>query len=202
MTAQVSDRFIFAKNEYAIIAISNPITFNLEKYGITPESTCSACWRGYWCVYNISRGRLLLQDLYVNSRDGNYPRINGVKPLSVKKNSKESFKYMRHHLYKKINLPIEYTGKILVGAGFVQEYYIHMGFQRAWAYKTLKEFVFKKGILLETIDHSKIAQKVRREIAEDPDKFQKYLYGNSLLFVEESFSTDTNTKAWWINDTR
>lgn len=81
----------------------------------------------------------MLQNLYINSKDDYYPEINNVSP---EKEGKKSFMYMGHHLYKNLNIFIEYTGKILIGKGFINKYYIHMGYQRAWAYEVLQELVF------------------------------------------------------------
>lgn len=52
-----------------------------------------------------------------------------MSPLSEDRNSKEWLKYLCHHLYKDINIPIEYTGNVLVGGDFIDEYYIHMDFK-------------------------------------------------------------------------
>ena len=59
--------------------------------------------------------------------------------------------------HKNIGIRMKYTGKILVGKDFLREYYIHMGYQRAWAYQTLVEFIFEDGSLLDTVDHSQMA---------------------------------------------
>lgn len=196
MTAQIGDTFRYKNNEYSIVAISAPIQFNPKHYGITPEAACSACWNGYWCDYKISDKGILLQNLYVNSKDDYYPEINGVKACEEEK---EDFQYMGHHLYKDINLPIFYSGKIVVGKDFLNEYYIHMGYQRAWAYKTLYEFVFERGLLQDTIDHSDVAAKLREEFKNNNTiKRQPETEAEIHKFVEDSFSLDLDTKAWWI----
>ena len=138
-----------------------------------------------------------MKNLYVNSKDSYYPEINGVLPLNADKNSKERFKYMGHHYYKGINIKIPYTGKIVVGKDFLQEYYIHMGYQRAWSYKVLKEFSFEDGVLVDVVDHSDMAKKLRQQIKEDPDFWEK-LHSDIPLFVENSFDLGLATKAWWI----
>lgn len=198
MTAQIGDKFNFKGSEYTMVSITTPIKFNPEIYGITPQSIMTACWKGFWCVYDISDEEIVLRDLYVSSKDDFYPEIKSVTPLSEDKNSKKRFKYMGHHLYKDLNIPIEYTGKILVGNDFIHEYYIHMGFQRTWAYKALKELIFEEGILLDVIDHSDMAAKLRKEIEVNPKEFNERLRENIPQFVDESFSTDMSIKAWWI----
>ena len=194
MTAQVGDRFIYKGNNYSIVAINNPIQFSPVDYGIKPVACCSTCWNGYWCDYHISTKGIMLQNLYINSEDDYYPEINNVSP---EKRNKKSFKYMGHHLYKNLNIFMEYTGKILIGKGFIKEYYIHMGYQRAWAYEVLEEMIFDKGKLIKTVDHSEMAKKIRKELENKEEKIPK-TSDNISAFVHESFSLEMKDKAWWI----
>lgn len=191
MTAQVGDRFIYKEDNYSIVAISKPIQFDPLDYGIKPVACCSACWKGYWCDYHISTKGIMLQNLYINSENEYYPEINNVSPEKKRK-------YMGHHFYKNINIFMEYTGKILIGNGFIREYYIHMGYQRAWAYEVLEELLFDHGKLVKTIDHSEMAKKLRKELEDKPEEIKK-ISDNIPLFVEESFSLEMQDKAWWIN---
>jgi len=194
MTAQVGDRFIYKEDNYSIVAISNPIQFNPLDYGIKPVACCTACWNGYWCEYYISKKGIMLQNLYINSENDYYPKINNVSP---EREDKKSFQYMGHHLYKNLNIFIEYTGKILIGKGFIKKYYIHMGYQRAWAYEVLDELIFDKGELIKTVDHSEMAKKLRLELENKAEEVQK-TSDNIQLFVERSFSLEMKDKAWWI----
>lgn len=195
MTAQIGDRFTFRGNDYSIVAISTPIEFNPIQFGITPSSIFTACWAGYWCEYTISEEGIILKNLYINSRDGNYPAINGVE---AEEDKRESFQYMGHHLYKNVGIPVKYTGKILVGKDFLREYYIHMGYQRAWAYQTLVEFIFEDGILLDMVDHSSMAENLREEMKKDTTKPKPYTEQDISRFVKNSFSLDIDVKAWWM----
>ena len=104
---------------------------------------------------------------------------------------------MGHRVYENVQLLIPYTGKILLGKDFLREYYIHMGYQRPFAYKTLMEFIFEDGIPLDIIDHSETAEKIRESI--DPKNPMWELGAGSIpQFVEDSFSLDYKTKAWWL----
>ena len=194
MTAQVGDSFIYKGDDYSIGAISEPIQFNPLEYGIKPVACCTACWNGYWCDYHISKEGIILENLYINAKDNYYPEINNVSP---EREGKKSFLYMGHHLYKNINIFMEYTGKILIGKDFINEYYIHMGYQRAWAYEVLEEVIFDKGKLIKTVDHSEMAKKLRLDLENKAERFQK-TNDNLRLFVEESFSLEMKDKAWWI----
>ncbi len=214
MTAQIEDSIIYRKNRYSIIAMSKRIGFDPKEYGITPQSKCTACWRGYWCEYNVTSDGLFLQNLYINSADGKYPPINGVNISQIEYHDcmAYSFKdgkmigkrdktpnFMGHKQYKDLNIPVSYTGKVLSGNGFLNKYYIHMGFQRCWAYEQLIEFEFQDGKLVNETDHSEIAAKLR-EIMDSTETDPASLKSeNTLQFVKDSFSLDYDVKAWWLD---
>lgn len=89
MTAQIGDRFQYKGNYYNIVAISEPLPFSPQTFGITPEGACTACWAGYWCEYEIKKNALILQNLYIHSKDNYYPSINGVFRVKDTKHPKE-----------------------------------------------------------------------------------------------------------------
>ena len=200
MTAQIGDTLKFQDREFSIVAMKPPLQFYPEKYNITPEMICTACRKGFWCSYNISDGSISLEDLYINSKNNFYPEIEGVFPQPS--DGTKIIDYMFHHLYKNLNIKILYSGKILAGDEFISDYYIHMGYQRPWAYKTLKELVFKCGELMEINDQSQIATKMRERIDSDKD-FCKNLRESgedASKFINDSFSLDFKTKAWWLEN--
>ena len=171
MTAQISDKYKYQKKEYTIVALSSAISFDPKNWGLEPHASSTACYRGYWCEYAVEDEELLLKNLYLFNMDDKYPSFNGVEvsPPEFKEyeaymgSGKKTKKVIRpahfgHRVYKNVNLSIPYTGKILLGDGFMREYYIHMGFQRAWAYEKIIELVFEEGVLLECNDLSHIAK--------------------------------------------
>lgn len=203
MTVQKGDIYKYENKEYSIVAMSVPIKFRPQDYGLNPQSRCTACWKGYWCEYHIIDDMLLLENFFMFNRDGNYPLFNGIgvvkqtyhEATSYRLYDKKSEKIMiednmGHRKYRGVNLPIKYTGKILVGDGFIRDYYILMEYQWAWAYKTLIEFVFKDGRLIETTDHSDMAERMRSDIK---------TYSKTIAEVRKNVSLDMKNKAWWIN---
>lgn len=209
MTAQIGDIYKHNNAEYTFVAASAPLSFAPKDYGLEPHMSSTGCYRGYWCEYEITDNGLSLEKLYLFNKDGNYPAFNGksIEPAEYKeyqyikngKKLKDYFpKYFGHRLYSNVHLLIPYTGKLLLGKDFLQQYYIHMGYQRPFAYETLMEFVFEKGILLDTLDHSETARELRKAInPEDP--FWKFGISSITQFVEDSFSLDYKTKAWWLS---
>lgn len=210
MTAQIGDIYKYKRKEFSIVALSNAIQFDPKEYGLEPHARSTACWRGYWCEYNIVDDELLLQNLYIFNADGKYPPLNGIEisPQEYQECTAYSFKnkkgekvmrpkHMGHRVYKNVNMPIPYTGKILLGDGFMHEYYIHMGFQRGWAYRELVEFVFEDGVLLECNDLSHIAKAQRDAIKKHGEDSRYPDDGDIPKFVNKSFSLDYEDKAWW-----
>ena len=196
MTAQIGDKFNFNGEMHSIVAMSAPLRFNPGKYGIMPESACTACWRGFWCVYNITDEGIFLNELYINSHNDRYPEIEGILP-EKDPNGEGDLKYMGHHVYKNLNIKMNFSGKLLVGSGFISKYYIHMGFQRAWAYEVLTELVFDEGNLIETNDHSDIAADLRKKIG--TAKVFPSSFFPKRDFVSDSFSLEYGDKAWWLS---
>ncbi|MGI6510237.1 MAG: hypothetical protein ACOX1L_06660 [Erysipelotrichaceae bacterium] len=196
MTAQKGDVFKYKEKEYSIVAITNPLNFNPKDYGITPAPLHTGCWNGFWCVYNINDKGIFLEDLYINSKDGLYPSINNVEAVPNNYNL-ELEEYIGHHLYKNLNIKMLFSGKILVGDEFLREYYIHMGFQRGWAYKVLIELVFEQGQLIEINDQSEIASELRKNI-KPKNKVYRKTVNDIYKFIDDSFNLDYRVKAWWL----
>lgn len=189
MTGQIPDTYRYKGRNYSIIALTNPIDFRPEEYGFTPVAPHTACWRGYFCLYDITDEQLFLNKLWICNGDNPYPELDGVFPVLDKRESMMVYKDLQHK--------IDYTGRIVVGSGFLREYYVHMGYQWAWAYRNVYELVFEHGKVIQKINHSKIVEGIRKKIAEDPH-FQDAMHSDIVRFINESFSMDKDVKAWWI----
>lgn len=193
MTAQIGDSFWFKNHEYSIVAMSEPLCFRPQDYGIIPIGVSTDCRAGFWCEYEISDVGIILENFYVHAKEDYYPAVNGVTPFEE---DDGQFQYMGYHLYKGVHIKMPYTGKIVAGKDFLRDYYIHMGYQRAWAYRELKEFVFEEGALTDVIDHSRKAEELREQIVKDPDYWIKL--HKDPTFIESCFDLSMEKKAWWI----
>ena len=185
MTAQIGDKYKYNGKNYTIITMSKKINFHPSDYGLKPRGILTSCWNGYWCEYSISEDGIFLEDLYVYDIEGNYPKINGKEPIKQE--------MMGHKHYKKIHLPISYTGKILVGDNFLREYYVHMGYQQFYAYEKLIEFVFEDGKLIKTNNYSEVA-KIARELLENDDSETIDIY----KYTDEETIKKYKGKIWWL----
>ena len=210
MTAQVGSIYNYKDEEYSVVAQEGYIHFNPLDYGLHPTMRCTACWSGYWCEYDIKDDGIYLKNLFVHCEDDNYHDINGVSAIlemedyTVFENRRRKVvepraKHMGHHVYPNLDIKIEFTGtkKILAGKDFLFEYYIHMGYQMFYSYKTLTEFIFKDGDLIEVNDCSDIAAKTREDFKKNPEKL-KEAHRDPFDFVQTMFSLDYKDKAWWM----
>lgn len=186
MTAQISDRLIIGRKEYAIISTSKEIEFDPRDYGLVPVAPHTACWRGYYLIYQIKNDRFFLRDLNVHDGDDNYPEINGVNPKDIEQGG---FGY-----YRNVNLPLNYTGKILVGTDFIDKYYVHMGFQMPHSYEKLMLYTIEDDKIIEKKDISNLAENEREKIEANPDNYYKELRSDLTEFIENSFSRELDEK--------
>ena len=177
MTAQRTDFYTYENITYSLSRMSPPMPFDPCDYGLTPHPSSTACWNGYWCEYDVRYSVLYLKNLYLFNKNGEYPVFNGVsaEPQEFEEITAHAGphrkpklirfpKYHGHRLYKNVELFIPYMGKILAGTDFLRDYYIHMGYQQPFAYKTLMEFVFEDGVLADFIDRSDDARKLREKL--------------------------------------
>ena len=158
MTAQIDDSFLHHGIEYSIAGISAGKILDMPALGLRPTMGSTACWRGYQAVFALQEERLVLERLDVNLFEGGegWPRgrelqgpvLNGVTP---RPGPSGSF----NNRYEGLGLPLEYSGGVLLGIGFIHELYVHMGFHPAWKYERVVELVFERGILLREADRSR-----------------------------------------------
>jgi len=167
-TAQINDGFIYNGKEYAISALEHPRAFfDIRELGLTPAPQNTAVWRGYVATFTIDPdNRLLLTNLSTNNGNGKSEilPINGVSPQITKPDRLAAgYENWRDLEYNAIQLPIGYTGGMLITSGFIRERYVHMGFQSPWSFKEVIELVFSDGICIDVYDLSEAAAKRRAQ---------------------------------------
>jgi hypothetical protein len=182
MTAQASDQFEFNTNEYAVAGIKGGPLFNPADYDLRPIASNSACIRGVLCKYAIREGRLILHELFINT-DERPAAIKGCQPLAVQ----GFFDYA----YRKMRLPIPFTGGLLIGRDFLQDLYVRMGFAPAWKFRDVRELLFKNGKLTAAKNRSVQMRHFREEMShpdlgpDDPDNRQSV-----EAWIKRTFSLD------------
>ncbi len=211
MTGQIADKYYYNGEEYLFVAYQPKLDFTPQVFDLTPSSILTSCWRGFWCTYDISDSGFYLNELYIHTDDDEYPNILNVKVSDVEyiecmatktvDGKKVTFpykyeKFRGHRQYKGLMYPINYSGSLVLGKGFLNHYYIHGGFQRFYTYKTLIELEIKNGKAINCIDRSVMAALVRDKIdvsGEDMSDFPDI--GSMIKQVKEEKSLEN---IWWL----
>ena len=153
MTAQVSETVYINGTRYALCGVRGEGLFDPAIHDIEPAAPHSACWRGFRCGYAVTNNRLALDELELWSDAVHWPH-NSMR--------------LRHLFGDRVALDpdqpwidakglaylVPFTGGLLLGDDFVDELYVHMGFQPAYKYKNVLEVTFESGRLLSRSDRS------------------------------------------------
>lgn len=181
MTGQMHDRVFYAKEEYALVGMKGEILPTPLDFGMETEMMSTACYRGYIASYEAIDNQLTLFGIVIQAKNGtDYKPIYGVQP-----EIREGWHAAR---YSDLKMPINFSGGLLVAQDFIEDMYVHMGFQKPPAYRTVIELWFDKGRLTRVADYSEKAAQIRAAMqkSSDPD-------GRMTLFpiwVEQRFSLD------------
>ena len=174
MTAQISDTFIFEAEEYSLIGIRGGDLASPEQFGMEPKMLSTACYRGFFATYEVTREALYLRELTLREKNGNYLPIEGIQPETGNHRA----------TYHGLNVRVSFTGKIRIAKGFIHDLYIHMGYQKASAYETVLDLTLNDGRIVKILDRSK-------EMEQKRGAFKKhYESGNKFEKIEEAFSLD------------
>ena len=174
MTAQITDTFLFNGEEYDLIGIKGGELVSPEQYGIETEMMHTACYRGFYATYELTEDDLRLRTLTVSAKGGNYPTIGGVVP------EVEEGGYCA--IYAGLDEVTSFTGKIRIARDFIRELYVHMGYQKPSAYKTVYDVTIKDGQVTNLNDRSADMEQCRAEFK------IHYESGHSIERIEEAFS--------------
>ncbi len=178
MTAQVPDSVLYRDEQYDLIGRRGGGLVTAEQFGIEPEPVDTSCWRGFVCIYRIRENKLFLQQMEVRSGKQDYPTIAGV-PASPDDLGA---------VYESLQLPVDFTGKIRLARDFIRQYYVHMGFQKASAYREVLDLTFSGGVLQCACDRSEEAESIRGQF--------RAAYGDKELMerIADAFSLDMDLK--------
>ena len=168
MTAQIPDRLILKTTEYDVIGARGEGLFSPEEVGLHPFPMHTACYRGYYATYLVEEAQLFLTKLTLKLAEAeDYEPIQNVEPELDTTRLPSGERVVRKGEYTDLKLPVPFTGNLLLGGDFIQKLYVHMGFQRPYAYKEVLEVVFEDGQLRETTDHSTAMADLREKVGQD-----------------------------------
>jgi hypothetical protein len=188
MTAQAPDVVRYAGRDYELAGVRGTGLFDPRDHGVEFVATTTANWRGHVPVYVVRDERLVLdalRDVGLPDVDPgeplgeDLPRINGVAPVWGEWSLE----------YRDLDLPLAFTGGLLLASGFLAELYVHMGFAPAWKFEVVHELVFEDGRLVRAHDRSAQVARVREEILrgqrDDPDDA-----ANTIEWIARTFELD------------
>ncbi|MGY5875470.1 MAG: hypothetical protein RTU30_06975 [Candidatus Thorarchaeota archaeon] len=167
MTAQIPDEFRYEGEVYSLVGIKGEGLYTPQDFRITPQAASTACYRGYVMKYDCIDGQLVLDGMTVNSEEG--PTINGVEPVE----SLDGFRPRQvmaytvfgaqslTKIYQNLKLKTKFTGSILLAKDFISSMYVHMGFQRPFAFRTVLELQIQDGDIINVSDLSERMEELR-----------------------------------------
>jgi len=164
VTAQKNDKFVYHNVEYSIVGFNNDEPLDIASLGIQPTPVSTGCWRGYVAEYAIANNSLVLDGLSVTiwANDEQQiigPEINGISPTGPN----TEFDFFTSH-YRGLSYPLAYSGKLLLGNGFIRDLYDHMGFHASYKYEHVVELSFDNGLLINETDRSEENAALRQTI--------------------------------------
>jgi hypothetical protein len=150
MTAQLHDVVVYRKRRYAVTGVVGQGLFDPAEHGLRVQTIHTACWRGYLCEYAVQDNQLFLTALEAGMAEPPGELFGARARLG-----------RAIAAYWPIRVRQPFTGGLLLGAGFIQELYVHMGFAPPWKYRRVLELTFGDGRLLGAEDRSKLVARAR-----------------------------------------
>lgn len=191
MTTQISDRVDFEGTKFTLCGCNGSELFDPTAYKLTPAAPSTACYRGWTAEFSVQQN-LQLKDLHVfheaglpaKNKHANGPAINSILPIEP--NSWCGF----NCLYKDLNLPIQFTGGLLLGDGFIKQSGVNMGYHPFWKYESVFELIFENGNLKCAEDKSTVALAVREKHLVSGILGHKKIVDDAAVarWIEQSFS--------------
>ena len=154
MTGQRPDLFFYKDEDYSLVGLDGGELFHPLMYGMETKAPSTACWRGFVATYSCLDSKLVLKDAVIYTDTPK--KLNNVSPKND--SEEDSFSYE----YENVNLELSFTGRILIARDFIQERYVHMGFQSPSSFREVHELVFKDGLLIEAKDVSEQMEERRK----------------------------------------
>ncbi|MHA1212165.1 MAG: hypothetical protein ACTSSH_06870 [Candidatus Heimdallarchaeota archaeon] len=178
MTAQIPDFVIFKEQNYSLVGIRGEGFFDPKNYGLNVTAASTACYRGYSLTFKCINDEIFLDEIVFNARDTNLVEINGIKPEKYTGQLKAFFS----HLYKNLQFKIGFTGELIIAREFIDEMYVHMGYQKPKSFRVVFRLIIEDDIIKEVKDLFGRMQEKRAEDSSDDSNVEE--------FVTEAFSRD------------
>jgi len=189
MTSQVHDRVRYRRLKYDLVGVKGDGLFDPDHFGLVLGPGHSGCWRAYIATYKVTNGLLKMEKLdFHPGFDENYEPLTDF-PTIYGGQAKQVGNGPEYH-YPPDTVP--YTGGLLIGRGFIDELYVHMGFQGAWKFRQVHELVFDQGRLTEHRDLTAAMEEYRRKLENRELKPWDFSGGGSdmMEWIRSTFRLD------------
>ena len=186
VTAQIPDTVLLEGRELAIAGVQGTGLFDPLDHGLAPRMIHTACWRGYLCRYAVADGELVVDQLTLGA-GSTLDEQEITRTTTVLGGHADTSE--RGLVYRDLNRPVPFTGGLLLGAGFVQSTYVHMGFHPAWKFEQVAELLAEGGRVTAVADRSeemaRLRERIQADQTADPDG------GRGLPdWIERTFTLD------------
>lgn len=146
MTSQIPDTFLYEGEEYELVGVDGEKLITPQDYGMNPEMLHTACYRGFYCTYQLTNDGLFLTQMVIGKVEEGYQPIDGIMPKLPSQDSHSEL------TYQGLKLLTPFTGKLLLGQNCIGE--LSSGYEDATSYQTLLEFTLEAGKLVTMRDIS------------------------------------------------
>lgn len=182
MTGQITDQVFYEDERYSITGIKGGELSTPMDFGMVPTMMSTACYRGFYNEYTVMDGKLLLTKMTVRVMNDQYLPIQGIRGEHDKWSGR---------IYSGLRVPTDFTGSLLIGSGFIQSMYVHMGFQKATSYEKVVHLVLDKGEVRSAVDYSEKMAQLREDIRQRAEV--------ARLTGKQPDPSDYDTIGKWIN---
>lgn len=165
MTAQATDAIIYQQRHFSLVGVEGGALFEPAAHGLRPVSVSTGNWAGFLCVYRVEDEQLTLDSVTLGAgaedreaiARGEGPLLYGVAPELDERSYEVSYRSLRQ--------PLAFTGTLTLGADFVWDQYVHMGFHPAWKYRVVIDLVFEAGKMVQETDRSAEMARLREAMS-------------------------------------
>jgi len=181
MTAQIPDEFRYMGELYSLIGLKGSSLYTPQDFGITPMMASTACYRGYVMRYDCVYGQLILDGMSVRTEEAQ--PVNDIDPF-------DEAGHFFSHRYENLSLKTKFSGSMLLGKEFIEAMYVHMGFQRPMAYRTVLELQIQDGDIMATNDLSAKMEELRNRDSSKDAQLSSRDHNDVMSWIENAFSLD------------
>lgn len=172
MTYQLPDTLIYAEHEYRLVSILDEKNFfDVASLGIMINGCSTANYSGRLARFAVVDDESLLKDLAI--RTSQSLPINNVLPrkITIKEQVANFGDYYSEfgsiflggdNYYLDLNIPVEYTGKLLIADDSIKEYRVVGIFDSPLKFRKNLLLIVEEGLVFDVIDVSNIIENERK----------------------------------------